>query len=61
VAWEFLGFTETPPPWRGVEMIREAMLDMPLAGGVFTSALAAYVIGMLSMEAAEIESEKQKG
>jgi hypothetical protein len=52
LAWKFPGFTEVPLPWHGVEKIREVMLDMPLAGGVFTGGLAAYVTGVLSMAAA---------
>jgi hypothetical protein len=61
LAWKFLGFTETPLPWHGFERIRTAILDMPLVGGVFAGAMVAYVAGMLSMVAAELESDKRKG
>jgi hypothetical protein len=61
LAWKFLGFTEAPLPWHGVEKIRTAILDMPLVGGVFAGAMVAYIAGMLSMVAAELESDKRKG
>jgi hypothetical protein len=61
VAWKVLGFTEAPPPWRGVENIRTAMLDVPLAGGVSTGAMMAYVAGMLAMTAAEMECDRRRG
>jgi hypothetical protein len=61
VAWKVLGFTEAPLPWRGVENIRTAMLDVPLAGGVFTGAMVAYVAGMFAMTAAEMESDRRRG
>jgi hypothetical protein len=56
LAWKVLGFTEAPLLWRGVENIRTAMLDMPLVGGVFAGAIAAYVV---SMVAAELESDRR--
>jgi hypothetical protein len=61
LAWKFLGFTEAPLPWYGVEKIRTAILDMPLVGGVFAGATVIYVAGMFSMVAAELESDKRKG
>jgi hypothetical protein len=61
LAWNLLGFTEARLPWRGVENIRTAILNMPLVGGVFAGATVAYVAGMLSMVAAELESDKRKG
>jgi hypothetical protein len=37
------------------------MLDVPLAGGVFTGAMMAYVAGMLAMTAAEMECDRRRG